>query len=140
MVRGGTRAQVSMEYLFVMGFAVLLLIPLIILYYEQTTRLSDEASNAAASRAVTQIIEAADTVYYLGAPSTRTLVVDFPDNVESIAFNGPSVSLHMLSSHGNYEQVAWSAANLTGVVESFEGPHMLVFRVLSDDRVNITEQ
>lgn len=128
-----------MEYLFIMGFVLLLLAPLLLVYYNQANRLDEETSAASLERAATQIAEAADTVYYLGAPSMRTLTVDFPDSIESVTIDGRDVVFRVASSHGAYDQVATSVANLTGAISTHEGIHVLVFQALPDSRVNITE-
>ncbi len=128
-----------MEYLFVMGFALLLALPLIILYFTQTAQLQDQVTSASIERAATQIVDAADTVYYLGAPSSRTITVDLPADVESVSFQGTSVTFTVSSSHGDYDQNGWSAANLTGSVGITKGPHTLVVTALPDGRVNVTE-
>jgi hypothetical protein len=134
------RGQVAIEYVIVMAFAMLLIAPLIIVYYSQTTQLTDETTSATIERAATQIAEVADTVYYLGTPSTRTLTVDFPDNVKSVLLSGSTVTFTVSSSHGDYEQNGFSAANLTGGFSVTKGPHVLVVSALSDSRVNITER
>ena len=134
----GRRAQVSMEYLFLMGLVVFMVLPLIVLYYTQTAQLSDESAGAMASRAATQIAQAADTVYYLGEPSMRTLEVEFPDGIALVNVSGSSITLRMRSSHGDYDQSAWSAANLTGAINATPGPHTIVVSVLNDT-VRITE-
>ena len=140
MRRGERRSQVSMEYLFVMTIAFLITVPLIILYYTQAARLADESNAAMGRRAVLQIAEAADTVYYLGPPSTRTFTVSFPDNVLNAMVSEKSVTLLIDSSHGDYEENAWSAANLTGSISTHSGPHVLTVRALPGGVVNISEE
>lgn len=135
-MRGG---QVSIEYLMVMGFALLIVVPLFLIYYEQANRLGDETTGASIQRAAVQVAETADTVYYLGAPSRRTLTVDLPENIQGVALSGRSIVFTVSSSHGAYEQVAWSAANLTGSFSSVAGPHVLVIEALDNGWVNITE-
>ncbi len=129
-----------MEYLFIMGLAILLIAPLLVIYYQQTARLGDETNSAMIQRAATQIVEAADSVYYLGAPSMRTITIDLPANIESLSIAGQSVTFTLSSNHGDYEQAAWSVTNLTGDFGITKGPHILVLQALDDDRVNITEQ
>ncbi|MBR9692589.1 hypothetical protein GOV07_01515 [Candidatus Woesearchaeota archaeon] len=137
---GRRRAQVAVEYLFIMGFALLLITPLIVVYYDQANRLSEETTAATIERAATQIVEAADTVYYLGSPSMRTITIDLPDNTQSVTIQGRSVTFLMGSSHGTYEHSAWSVANLTGGFANTVGQHLLVLTALSDNKVNITER
>jgi len=132
--------QVSIEYVFVVGFALLLVAPLIVVYYTQSSSLSEETTAATAERATTQIAEAADTVYYLGSPSSRTITVDLPENIKSVNVSGTTITLIVSSSHGDYEQHGWTAANLTGSFGTVKGPHVLVVAALDDGRVNITER
>ena len=137
---GRRQAQVAVEYLFIMGFALLLITPLIIIYYDQANKLSEATTAATIERAATQLAEAADTVYYLGAPSMRTITIDLPENTMSVTIQGQSITFLMDSSHGEYEHSAWSVTNLTGGFANTVGPHILVITALSDNRVNITER
>ena len=137
---GGGRGQVAIEYLFLMGFALLLTLPLVIIYHTQSLRLSEETAAAMVERAAGQIGAAADTVYYLGSPSVRTVTVQLPQNIKSVAFSGQSVIFTMDSSSGDYEHVAWSAANLTGSFTATQGPHVLMFSAMHNSWVNVTER
>lgn len=132
--------QVSLEYLMIMGFAMLLIVPIIAVYYTQTTQLSEETTSASIQRAATQIVETADSVYFLGEPSSRTITVDIPQNVASVAVNGTLLSFTVLSSHKPYEQNAWSVANMTGTFGLTPGPHLLVISATGNGWVNITER
>lgn len=135
------RGQVAIEYLVLMGFVMLLIAPLLIVYYNQTTRIDIESTDAMVKRASSQIVDAADTVYYLGAPSLRTITVDLPDHIESLSISGNSITLKLsLGGGGLSDQVVWSVANLTGGFGITKGPHILVVSALQDGRVNITEQ
>jgi hypothetical protein len=142
MRRGGVlrQGQVAIEYVIIMGFALFLVAPLLIVYYDQANRLNEQTTAATVERATKQIVEAADTVYYLGEPSMRTITVDLPENVDSVTVQGRSVTLAVKSSHGTYEQTSWSAANLTGTFSNTEGIHVLVIQALPNDMVNITER
>ncbi len=129
--------QVSMEYLFIIGFALLLLLPLIIVYATETSRLAEQTTAASAHRAAQLIAEAADTVYYLGAPTTRRITIDLPENIRSARVNGTAIIFQVSSSSGDYDEVAWSAANLTGTLPTTKGPHSLTIAALEDGRVSI---
>jgi len=129
-----------MEYLMVVVFAFFLIAPLIIIYYDQAAKLEDQTATASINRAAVQIAEAADTVYYLGAPSIRTITVDLPKNVQSVVFEQRRVTFVMSSSHGAYEQNAWSAANLSGTMRITAGPHVLVFTAEPNGSVSVSER
>jgi len=129
-----------MEYLFIMGFALLITIPLIILYYTQSSRFAEETASASIERAARQISEAADTVYFLGAPSKRTITVDLPNGIRDTEISGQTVTFTMASSHGQYDQVARTAANLTGTLPKTQGPHVLVLTAQANGIVLIEEK
>jgi ferric iron reductase protein FhuF len=122
------------------GFALLITLPLVIVYFTQVERLNTEVGNAAAERAVTQLAEAADTVYFLGAPSVRTVSIDLPENVQSITISEQSIVLRIDSAAGIYERVAFTAGNVTGNIGITAGPHTLLVEATESDIVNITEQ
>ncbi len=131
-----------MEHLIITGFALLLIAPMIIVYYTQTNQLDEETTSVSVSRAATQIVQAADAVHYLGAPSLRTITIDLPSNINGVTVAGQSVSFLVDSTAGDYERVAWSAANLTNgtPLRTSKGPHVLSIVALEDGRVNITER
>lgn len=135
-MRGG---QVAIEYMILISIAVFVLMPLIILYYNQADTFRDQTAAALAERATREIVSAADSVYYLGSPSSRTISVELPRNVKNLQITGQSISLLIGSSYGDFEQVSWSAANLTGNFSISHGPHVLIVTALPNGKVNISE-
>ncbi|MBN2052766.1 hypothetical protein JW756_04650 [Candidatus Woesearchaeota archaeon] len=107
------RAQVSLEFLMVVGFAFLLTIPLIILFYQQTDNINTEVTASQVDKIASEIRDAGDEVYYLGTPSKKTIIVYMPDNVKGISFQDNAIVFTVESSSGDYELVKWLAANIT---------------------------
>lgn len=134
----GRKAQVAMEYLFVVGFAFMMLLPLIALFYSQSGTIEEEVVGAQAEKIMSELISAIDTVYYLGYPSKQTLRLRFPEHIESITILGDTLVFTIDSPSGTYEMTALAAANLTGSLETFAGPHIITIAT-TQTGVSLTE-
>lgn len=132
------RGQVAIEYLVIMGFAFLMTLPLIVIFFEQQTSANEDISDSQANRIAEEIVASADAVYYLGYPSKKTVRLYFPQGINAITLQDQYVSIEMDSSHGDYEVVRWSAANLTGSLKSYSGLHIIEFQA-NINHVNITD-
>lgn len=135
----GERAQVSMEYLLVTGFALLLLFPIIIIAYSQSATFSDDVTAAQLEKVGNEIASAADTVYYAGAPTKKTIKVYFPKNVRDVSISGNTIVFTAGGQGGEFEYAVFSEANMTGSLGTFDGIHVITL-IASETQVNITEQ
>ena len=128
-----------MEYLFVVGFAFLLTIPLIMVFYSQSASLEDEVIAAQAKKVVNELVSTIDTMYYLGPPSKQTIRLHFPKKIESITIQDSAVTFRIGSSIGGaYELTGYAATNITGTLEIFNGVHVITAVALTDS-VNLTD-
>ena len=133
--------QVSMEYLVILGFAFLITAPLLVMFYTQSNNLNEDVANTQAEKVAGQMIDAADQVYYLGAPSKKTLTLYYPKRINSISCEGKALKFQMDSSHGDYDIVKWSAGNLTCSGPSLkwnQGPHNVIVTAVEDPLSNRT--
>ena len=121
--RGKSKAQISLEFLLVVGFAFLMTIPLIIIFYQQSETLDTEITSSQIDKVASEIRDAADEVYYLGTPSKKTVTIYMPEGVQSITLTGNKIVFVVDSPSGDYELVKWSSANLTGSVQTHRGIH-----------------
>jgi len=139
------KAQVSLEFLMVVGFAFLLTIPLIILFYQQTDNINTEVTASQLDKIASEIRDSADEVYYLGTPSKKTITVYMPDSVKSIDFNENRVEFWVESSSGDYQLVKWLAANITadssmGISEGIHKISVESVETFSASEVRISEE
>lgn len=132
------RAQVSMEYLFIVGFAFVLLIPVIILYFTQSAGIEDEVIGAQAQKVVDELVAAIDTVHYLGPPSKQTLKLRFPKRVLDVTIQDQTIIFTMQGPGGTYDLASSAATNITGEIGTFSGVHIITVEAL-DDSVSVTE-
>ena len=125
-----SKAQASMEYLMIVGFAMLLTAPLLLIYSQQTTSLNDHLEDSQANKVADKIIDTVNSVYYSGEGAKRTIKISFPENVLSVIINQKLLTLNMDSSHKPYEINRWTEANMTGSLNKFEGLHTIVIENL----------
>jgi len=136
--RGKSKAQISLEFLIVVGFAFLLTIPLVIIFYKQSENINIALTASQLDKVVSEIRDAADEVYYLGSPSKKTVTVYLPKGVQSISVTANKIVFVVDSPSGDYELVKWSAANLTGSIQTYHGIHHVRVEAF-DTYVSITD-
>lgn len=129
-----------MEYLAVMGLSLLLVIPMVVIYYEQSSSLSDDINAARLQKIAQETIDAAEEVYYLGAPTTKTLTIHMPRNVQAITIQDASIVIEYTTTYGQSSYIASSelALNLTGTLQTHEGPHRVSVKA-GENNIQISE-
>jgi len=134
----GVKAQVALEYLFIVGFSFVLLVPVIVLFYTQQASLEDEVVGAQARKVMDELVAGIDTVYYLGPPSKQTLKLRFPEGVTAVTIQDNVIIFDIQTASTEYELPGYAAANITGTIEPFSGVHVLTVTAL-ENSVNVTE-
>jgi hypothetical protein len=126
-------AQISIEYMFLIGFVTLIAIPLVIVHYTFTQQSQDEITSSQVMQVVKNIIDSAESVYYLGEPSQATLKVNLPSNVESSDISsGREVVFTLRTKSGETEVVQSSPINITGSLPQNGGVYKLTIQAKSD--------
>ena len=87
------RGQVSMEYLLITGFSLLLLAPLLFLYQTQSIQVQSSFQQSQAQSATDTIAAAAQRVYYAGSPSQETVRITLPSGVQRFYTTNTSVDI-----------------------------------------------
>ena len=111
--------QVSMEYMIVVGFSILMILPIVALYGAERQGISDQVNQRQASTISRKIADSAETVYYFGKPTMTTLKVYMPLNVKKIIIGNNYISM-LLEQDGTIIELppAYSAVNLSGKCHS----------------------
>ena len=131
------KSQVSVEYMFVMGFAALMTIPLLLIYYTYTADSADSVASGQAMQIARKIVDSAESVYYLGKPSQTTLKINFPDRIESTNLSNREVVFRIATQAGTTDIVQISSVNLSGSLPTTEGIHIVTVKA-EDGYVRIT--
>jgi hypothetical protein len=129
--------QVSVEYMFIIGFAALMTVPLLIIYHTYT---SDSANSVASSQAMQiarSIADSAESVYYLGKPSQTTLKLNFPDKIQSTSLSDREVVFRIKNQEGTNDVVQISSVNMSGSLPTTQGIHIITIKA-EDGYVQVT--
>jgi len=78
------KAQASMEYLLVAGMITLVILPSVYIFYSYSQKSNEEIAQGMVNRFGTQIVDAAEEIYYLGGPSKTTLDLTMPKGVRNM--------------------------------------------------------
>lgn len=79
------KAQVAMEYLMVIALVTILIIPASYIFYTYAQSSSERISAGQIEKMGNDIIDAAETIYYLGYPSRQDIDEQMPEGVYNIA-------------------------------------------------------
>lgn len=130
-------AQVSVEYMMIMGFAALMAVPLLIIYYSYTSDSSDSVAVSQALQIARKIVDTSETVYYLGKPSQTTLKLNFPEKIQSTNLSSKEVVFKIKTKSGVTDVVQVSSVNITGSLPTSQGIHILTIKA-EDNYVQVT--
>jgi uncharacterized protein (UPF0333 family) len=118
------QGQVAMEYLIIMGFIFFMIIPLTIIFLQQSDSLSMDVAISTASKINKEIIDKSEEIYYKGPPSKTTISAYFPDRIENITISSYEISMIVTGQKGRTHDINYpSEINLTGSLKTFKGVH-----------------
>lgn len=115
------RGQSAIEYLIIVGFALTVIAVLVIVYYEYDSTSKAQVITSQVDRVVKKMVDAAEEIYFLGAPTRSTLKVYMPQNVEQITISTREVNFRVRDKQGISDIEYASSVNLTGNISSTQG-------------------
>jgi len=119
------KSQVSVEYMLVMGFATLMTVPLLMIYYTYSADSSDTVATSQAMQIARGIVDSSEAVYYLGKPSQTTLKLNFPDKISSTNLSNKEVVFKIKTRNGITDIVQISSVNMSGSLPTTQGIHVV---------------
>ena len=122
------KGQVSIEYMIIVGFMFLLLVPLIYLYATTQKDSQDQLTEAQVLRVGNIIRDASERVYFAGEPAQETLQLYFPDNVKNLVFQNTSIIFTVAGGANQYELAVYGVAPMNGSVLFNKGVHIVTVR------------
>ncbi len=132
------KAQISTEYIMIVGFALLLTIPTVIIFYSQSSSNLEQINSMQAKSVARKIVDNAEKVYYLGKPSVTTIKVLMPQRMESVSISGRELVISIRGSAGVSDVVEVADVNMSGSITSSPGGLAYIRIENIGDRVNIT--
>jgi len=127
------KSQVSIEYLIILGFVALMTAPLLIIYYKYTTESRTEIVTSQITQIATKIVDAAESVYFLGEPSQTTIKVSIPNQIAGASLDNREVIFNVSGKEGISEIVKVSSVDLTGELPTKQGIYSLILKARSTD-------
>lgn len=118
-----SRAQVAMEYLIIVGFVVIITLPLVIIFQTHSKETTAEITSAQIYQISKRISDGAETVYYLGEPSKLTIKTYFPSSIESVSIGSNEIVFNVRADGREDEIVIYTPINVSGNLSTHEGVH-----------------
>jgi len=131
------KAQISMEYLLIMGFVVAAFIPLTMIFYVYTQGSTQEIAAEQLSQIAKDVVDAAESVYYQGTPSQVSMRVYMPSQLQSVTLDGKNIILEYQTPQGLAEVIETSAVNISGSLPATKGTYTLTIKAW-DEYVNVS--
>ena len=131
------KAQVSVEYIFIIGFVTIITIPLLVIYYSYSAQSKDIVATTQAMQIARKIVDSAESVYYLGTPSQTTLKLNFPDGILSTNLSNRELVFKISTTSGVTDIVEVSSVNISGNLPLTEGIHVVTVKA-EDGYVQLT--
>ena len=133
------KLQIATEYLIIVSFSLMVLIPYVIYLYSASQQYQEQASLSIASENVKKIGEACDWVYLQGESAKLTLKIVIPKNVESISFLNKTIVWKVRTSAGLSDVYYNCLSNVTGNLPVKEGEYFVSVEAFSGGvKINVT--
>jgi uncharacterized protein (UPF0333 family) len=124
----GRKGQVSMEYMILVGFLVVVTIPLILVYNTQYKGTSQQIISNQADQLGQKIVDTAESIYYLGQPSKTMIKVYMPQQIENITISNDEIVFRVRVSKGVDEIVKLSSVPINGTLIPSAGMHYITIQ------------
>jgi len=124
--------QVSIEYMIIIGFVTVITIPLIIIYHSFIQESNDEITSTQVSQIAKKIVDAAESVYYMGEPSQTSLRVNIPGNVITANTSNYEVLFQIKTKSGVIDIIQSSSVNITGSLPTNRSTYIITVRAISN--------
>jgi len=137
------RTQVAMEYMVIIGFVSITIIFLISISNLYQRDITDQVVLNQADQLAREIVDAAESVYFLGEPSKTTISTSIPARVNQITIGNREVAFEVKTGSGISNISYSSLVNLTGELSNHEGKRTISLEARCSEElgcyVNITE-
>lgn len=133
------RGQAAMEYIVVIGFALLMAFPLVIIFFSQSQDMTDQLTMNQVREIGRKIVSTAEQVYYLGEPSQTILKVYMPSHVENVVIDDKELIFNVSMGNNAYSDVVFrSDVTINGSLTTFSGVRYIKIKAIQG-WVNISD-
>ena len=128
------KAQVSVEYLVILGVSFLILIPFFLYGNQSMVAARDNLRVSMVKNAVEKIGQSADWVYSQGSPAKVTVMVYIPEQVEAVSIHNHEINFRVRTTAGVTDVFYITKGNVSGNIPNSQG-YYNVFVVANDSLV-----
>ena len=114
-------AQVSVEYVIIIGFILFITIPLILIFYEHTSSTNDQVITSQVDKIAKKVVDSAESIYYLGEPSKTRIKVYMPTNVKEVIIYEKEIVFKVKTRSGITDISQLSPVNISGSISATKG-------------------
>ena len=130
--------QAALEYLIVVGMALLLLAPIIGVGQTAIDGLKKDSNMLIARQTMNKITEASELVFAQGPPASVTITAQIPSNINEIIFMNKIIIMKLNQYERESDIISMVNFNVTGFIPNNSGTYKINIRAI-DDGVNITK-
>ena len=130
--------QAALEYLIVVGMALLLLAPIIGVGQTAIDGLKKDSNMLIARQTMNKITEASELVFAQGPPASVTITAQIPSNINEIIFMNKIIIMKLNQYERESDIISMVNFNVTDFIPNNSGTYKLNIRAI-DDGVNITK-
>jgi uncharacterized protein (UPF0333 family) len=119
--KSSKKSQVSMEYVMLVGFTFLIIIPLIIIGFIYSSESEGQIITGQISQVTKTIVDSAEEVYYYGEPAKTEIDIYVPKNIESVQITGNTILFKVQTVNGITDVAYSSSVPINGSLPATEG-------------------
>lgn len=134
------KGQAAIEYLGLIGFLLLISIPLVIQAQQSATELQESTDQLKVSNMMDTVEEAMTLVYGQGEPARIRFTVDVPPGVTNATVENQIVIVRFEGDQGASDYIRTFPFNVTGTLPTERGRHTMVAEAVGRTNVTIYEQ
>ncbi len=120
--------QVSVEYLIIMGFVAVISVPLILFYFKYTSDSTFEIASSQIYNVARKIADSAESVYFLGSPSQKTIKVYIPSHVTGASLDNREVLFNISTGTVTSQIIQVSSVDLIGELPITQGSYLITLK------------
>jgi len=126
------KAQISMEYLIIVGFVAAITVPLIVIFNTHSSEMNEEITANQVDNIASKIVDAAESVYYLGESSKVTFRTYIPKKINAVSIGNNEVVFYINRMNGIDHVVKYCAVPINGSISAESGIHNIVIESKGD--------
>ena len=125
-MRSTKKGQGSIEYISLVALTLVLVIPLIIIYFDNASSTEEAVIANQAEHVAKKIRDSAESMYYLGEGSKNSFRVYMPKHITEILIQNNEIVFRASTKNGINEIVQYCPINATGNISTWNGDHTIV--------------